>query len=168
MVLFMVVLFALVAAALFSVVTSSMLRAAIGLALVSALLAVVLFLLGAHLAALFELSIGAGLIPVLFVSVVSLTRREQQEELPAIRRLHGRRFWPLVLVLLAVGTLLLLFPPTLPPPLPLERAAASAGSGQASARASLWVGRRVDIVGQALILLAGAIGIAVLFKERQP
>ncbi len=156
MALTVVVLSVMVAAALWSVVTLTMLRAAIGLALVSVLLAVVLFSLGATLAGVFELSIGAGLIPVLFVSVVSLTRRQQQEEHALVRRIHLRAFWPLPLLLLAVGIALSFLPPTI--------VAAPAGPGGES-RTIFWVARRLDLFGQVLIVIAGALGIVVLFRE---
>ena len=156
MALTVVVLSVMVAAALWSVVTLTMLRAAIGLALVSVLLAVVLFTMGATLAAVFELSIGAGLIPVLFVSVVSLTRRQQQEERPMVRRIYFRRFWPLPLVLLAAGIALTFvhLPIAVAPPVQ-----------EGGPRAIFWVSRRLDLFGQVLIVVAGALGIVVLFKE---
>jgi len=156
MALTVVVLSVMVAAALWSVVTLTMLRAAIGLALVSVLLAVVLFTMGATLAAVFELSVGAGLIPVLFVSVVSLTRRQQQEERPMVRRIYFRRFWPLPLVLLAAGIALTFvhLPIAVAPPVQ-----------EGGPRAIFWVSRRLDLFGQVLIVVAGALGIVVLFKE---
>ncbi len=156
MALTVIVLSVMVAAALWSVVTLTMLRAAIGLALVSVLLAVALFTLGATLAAVFELSIGAGLIPVLFVSVVSLTRRQQQEEHPLVRRIHLRRFWPLPILLLAAGIALTFvhLPIAVAPALP-----------EGGPRAIFWASRRLDLFGQVLIVIAGALGIVVLFKE---
>jgi len=156
MALTVVVLSVMVAAALWSVVTLTMLRAAIGLALVSVLLAVVLFTMGATLAGVFELSIGAGLIPVLFVSVVSLTRRQQQEERPLFRRIRLRRFWPLPLVLLVAGIALRFVHPPIAVAPPVS---------EGEARAIFWVARRLDLFGQVLIVIAGALGIVVLFKE---
>jgi NADH-quinone oxidoreductase subunit J len=53
------------------------LKAAICLGVASALLGVLFFVLNAPYAAVFELSICAGLITVLFVSTISLTKGEE-------------------------------------------------------------------------------------------
>ena len=66
------ILILLVVAALWTVMTRSLLRSAIGLALTSAILTLAIFRMNASLAAVFELSVCAGLIPVLFISVISL------------------------------------------------------------------------------------------------
>jgi NADH-quinone oxidoreductase subunit J len=63
---------AVVAGALIAVLTENLLRAAIALGAGSAALAMLLFLLGAPHAGGFELSVGAGLISVLFIVAISL------------------------------------------------------------------------------------------------
>jgi len=68
-----VLLFILITAALWTVMTRSLLRSAIGLALTSVILTIIMFRLNSHFAAVFELSVCAGLISVLFVSTISLT-----------------------------------------------------------------------------------------------
>ncbi len=72
-----------------------LLYAAVSLALASVMLSVVLFQYGANIAAVFELSVCAGLITVLFVSTVSMTKDSDQaneSRLPAY-------FLPFILVL---------------------------------------------------------------------
>ena len=64
---------ALLAAAATAVLSKNMLRAAIALGLGSVALATLFFLLGAPYAGGFELSVGAGLISVLFIIAISLT-----------------------------------------------------------------------------------------------
>jgi NADH-quinone oxidoreductase subunit J len=64
---------ALLAAAATAVLSKNMLRAAIALGLGSVVLATLFFLLGAPYAGGFELSVGAGLISVLFIIAISLT-----------------------------------------------------------------------------------------------
>ena len=64
---------ALLAAAAIAVLSKNMLRAAIALGLGSVALATLFFLLGAPYAGGFELSVGAGLISVLFIIAISLT-----------------------------------------------------------------------------------------------
>ena len=67
------ILILLIVAALGTVMTRSLLRSAMGLALTSAILTVFMFRLGAPLAGVFELSVCTGLISVLFISTISLT-----------------------------------------------------------------------------------------------
>jgi NADH:ubiquinone oxidoreductase subunit 6 (subunit J) len=65
-----------------AVLSKNLLRAAIALGVGSAALAALFFLLGAPYAGGFELSVGAGLISVLFIIVISLaeTPRRQGRE----------------------------------------------------------------------------------------
>lgn len=70
---FAAVLTLVLASAIAAVLLENLLHAAIALGVGSALLAVALFLLGAPYAGSFELSVGAGLISVLFVVAVTLT-----------------------------------------------------------------------------------------------
>ncbi len=64
-------------AAITAVVSKSMLQAAVALGVGSAALATLFFLLNAPYAGGFELSVGAGLISVLFIIAVSLTESMQ-------------------------------------------------------------------------------------------
>jgi len=59
--------------ALVAVLTENLIRAAVALGIGSAALAMLLFLLHAPYAGGFELSVGAGLISVLFIIAISLT-----------------------------------------------------------------------------------------------
>ena len=73
---------ALLTASATAVLSKNMLRAAIALGLGSVALATLFFLLGAPYAGGFELSVGAGLISVLFIIAISLTesmRRRRRE-----------------------------------------------------------------------------------------
>lgn len=69
---------AILAAAATAVLSKNMLRAAIALGLGSVALATLFFLLGAPYAGGFELSVGAGLISVLFIIAISLTESMQR------------------------------------------------------------------------------------------
>ena len=148
----------LVLAALWASMTTTLLRATLGLALASALLSVVMFSMGATLAAVMELSVCAGLISVVLVSVASLTRpRSIQEEL-ASRRSRLRRIWPLPLVLIAAGVALSVVRA------PVDIVVRLPG-GDGDVRTVLWSMRQLDLFGQILILLAGAFGVLVLFRK---
>ena len=71
-----IVLFvAAIVSAVLAVRFNNLLFAAIALAALSAILAIVFYWLNSPYAAVFELSVCAGLITALFVSAISLTRR---------------------------------------------------------------------------------------------
>jgi NADH-quinone oxidoreductase subunit J len=150
---------ALIIAAVWTVMTRSLLRAAIGLALVSVILSILMFSLNSPLAAVFELSVCAGLIPVLFISAISLTEpltpREKEEQ----SRKKMARFWflPFLIVILAVVLSLVKMKTFIELPVP---------ETIKDARTMLWNLRPLDLLGQVMILLAGAFGIVVLFKEK--
>ena len=63
----------MLAGAIVAVLAESLVRAAVALGIGSAALATLLFLLNAPYAGGFELSVGAGLISVLFIIAISLT-----------------------------------------------------------------------------------------------
>ena len=63
----------LIASTVFALAAKSLIRAAVALGLSSAALATLFFMLGAPYAGGFELSVGAGLISVLFIVAISLT-----------------------------------------------------------------------------------------------
>jgi NADH-quinone oxidoreductase subunit J len=154
-----VLLLALLVAGLWTVMTSDLLRSAIGLALSSVFLALLLFQMGGPMAAVFELSVCAGLITVVFISTISLTKPVNAEVRRAdnLRRLMRFIFLPLVLAI--VGWYVSAAHVRLDhkaPPLPAS----------VDVRYVLWSLRRIDLVGQILIILAGIFGVVVLFKTR--
>ena len=63
----------MLAGAVVAVLAESLLRSAVALGVGSAALAMLLFLLGSPYAGGFELSVGAGLISILFIVAISLT-----------------------------------------------------------------------------------------------
>ena len=151
---------ALVATALWTVMTARLLWAAIGLAATSAVLTTIMFRLDAQLAAVFELSVCAGLIPAIFIAAIGLTRRLDAEAAAERRREKLKRFALLPILLAAAGLALWLIP--MPPNL-LPAVAPSAGPGK-DVREWLWAVRHVDLIGQMLVLAAGAFGVVVLVK----
>ncbi len=158
MIVITIVLVLMVLAALWASLTTILLRATIALALTSAMLAVVMYSLGATLAAVLELSVCAGLISVVFVSVISLTQRKPFKDIVLHRTSRLRRFWPLPLVLVAVGVALSFVHAPLQIAVPLP-------GGDGDVRTVLWNLRQLDLFGQILILLAGVFGVLVLFKK---
>ena len=65
---------------IFAIFSRRLLFAAVSLGLGSALLALVFFKLNAPFAGGFELSIGSGLISLLFIMAISLIERKEEEE----------------------------------------------------------------------------------------
>jgi NADH-quinone oxidoreductase subunit J len=153
-----VLLALLLAAGLFTVMVSELILSAIGLAVVSAILTLVLFQLGGPLAAVFELSVCAGLITVVFIATISLTARQDCEDSSWARVKMLKRLVFLPILLALVGLWLALAHP--------HPVTVAAPPGEAeNVRQVLWSSRRVDLFGQILIILAGVFGVAVLFKR---
>jgi len=152
------ILIILLMAALWATMTRSLLRAAIALALMSLVLTVIMFRLNSSLAAVFELSVCAGLIPVLFVSTISLTHPLTKEEVLQHMKDRIRRFWYLPFIIVAAGIALSLITVKLNIKLPPPEAVKSA-------RAVLWNERPLYLAGQIIILLIGAFSVVILFKE---
>lgn len=148
----------LIAAAVWAIMHGTLLRAAIWLAITSVVLTVIMFKLGATLAAVFELSVCAGLIPVIFMSTISLTKPQTHEETMDMTKGRISRFWPLPVILVLIGSALIFTNLPLGFTLP-------APSTYTNVRSFLWELRQLDMLGQILILLAGVFGIVVLFKN---
>lgn len=150
----------LVIVALWTALTPLLLRSAIGLALTSVLLTVIMFRFNAPYAAAFELSVCAGLIPVIFISIISLTHRLPLKEFLKRRESRISRFWPLPLLLLAAaaGLYFVRVPLNLTLPWP---------ETIGDVRVVLWEYRRIYLFGQVMVLLAGVFGVLVLFRERK-
>ena len=149
----------LVIAAVYSVMVNELLFGAIGLAVVSVLLSILMFVFDSPLAAVFELSVCAGLITVVFASAISLTRRLSPAEATQRAETRWKRFIMLPVIVLIVGVVLWTFHDLLslasylPPISPTD------------VRQILWNTRRFDILGQLALLLVGVLGIVVLFRR---
>lgn len=152
-------LIALTIAALWSIMHENLIKAAIALAVTSIILTILMFRFASPLAAVFELSVCAGLITVIFMSTISLTKPLTQTEAVAHAKERLKRFWylPVLLAAAAVGLGLAAIPlnftiPQAPSP--------------ADVRSVLWNERQLDLLGQVVIILAGVFGVVVLFKEK--
>jgi len=154
-------LMGMVVSAVICISISDLLKAAIGLAATSALLAVIMFVLDAPLAAVFELSVCSGFITVIFISAISMTRIRTKAETEAREKERLKRFIYLPVLLLVICTVLLfvLWPHiyTAVPPV-------SEPTGM-TAQEVLWETRQADLLGQIAIILAGVFGVIVFFKE---
>jgi NADH-quinone oxidoreductase subunit J len=154
------ILVALLAVGALWTVQTSILRSAVGLALVSVLVTLLIFEMGAPLAAVFELSVCAGLITVVFASTISMTRPIDEAEAARCRTRRKRRFHPAFFVMALAGVALWATGYAL-------EVSAPVAVGHPGVREVLWGLRRIDLVGQILILFVGVFAVVVMFKERR-
>jgi uncharacterized MnhB-related membrane protein len=126
----------------------------IWLALTSALVAILLYLLGAHEVAVIELSVGAGLVTVLFVFAFSIVGEVTLDAVTIIPRLL---VWCVILsISFILGSLTL----------PIEYLGGKMET-LPFARV-LWEQRGLDVLAQIVLIFAGVIGIMGLLSESRP
>jgi NADH-quinone oxidoreductase subunit J len=156
-----VLLTAFMLTATWAVMSPSLLRATIGLAVTSAILTVMMFKLASPLAAVFELSVCTGLITAVFISAISLMKPLTHKETVRVARERIKRYWYLPVTMAIVGGILMLLDISL---------AFKAPSGTPAAgidvRSVLWNFRQLDLFGQIIVLLAGVFGVVILFKVK--
>lgn len=160
-IVFILLLISLIISSLCAVMIRNLLKAAIALASTSAILTIVMFMLGSPWAAVFELSVCAGLITVVLISAISLTGEKPSDEIVQLRKQRLKRFIVLpILLVVAAGLLWMSWPY-------LSNWVPKIVSSKATFQEALWNVRQLDILGQIIIILAGVFGIVVLFKERE-
>ena len=152
-----VLLAAMVLAAVWTAMTIRLMRSVIGLALTSAILTILMFRLDSPIAAVFELSVCAGLIPAIFISTIGLTQRLTPQAAEARRKARFKIAWVLPAILIAAG-------------IALSQArigldfAMPAAAAETDVRNVLWNLRHMDLIGQVTILLGGAFAVVILLK----
>ena len=149
----------LVGLVLFSVlaiVLRDLLKSAISLAVASLLLGIIFFRMNAPYAGVFEISVVAGLITVLFILTIALTTAG--EDVKESRLVN----WVFPLVFVAFIVIDALVMKSLLGKVPALASSAEAGSfGNV-----LWKGRTFDLVGQIAVILAGVFSVLALFRKR--
>ena len=154
----------LVVCAVVCVTIRNLLKAAIALSVMSAILAIIMFLLEAPLAGVFELSVCAGLVTVVFISAISMTRLHSKEDLAEREKERRWRFslLPVCLALALTGILFWIWPhlsnliPNVATPI-----------GAATEQEFFWDERQADILGQIVVVLVGVFGVLIFFKEKE-
>jgi len=156
--LILILLIILIVTALMVVFSSKLLIGAISLALTSIMITILMFKLNSPLAAVFELSICAGLITVIFITTISFVKPSTDEELieSRKRRLKKYIYLPILVALAGYLVSVVIRPLSLKLPEIIQ---------ETNVRTVLWDLRQVDLLGQAIVLLIGVFGIVVLFKE---
>jgi NADH:ubiquinone oxidoreductase subunit 6 (subunit J) len=149
----------LIGLVLFSVLAlllKDLLRSAISLAVASLLLGIIFFRLNAPYAGVFEISVVAGLITVLFILTIALTNTgEEVRE----SRLVNWIFLLFFVVFIAIDALVMKGLLQKVPALPSAPETGSFGD-------VLWKGRTLDLVGQIAVILAGVFSVLALFRKR--
>jgi uncharacterized MnhB-related membrane protein len=131
--------------------TSRLLISALWLAAASALLAMLLYVMGAREVAVIELSVGAGLVTVLFVFAISIAG----EDTPRISAIIPKPLaWGLVIfAALLLGWLVL----------PLKNSGAPVA--EASFSTMLWDLRGADVLVQVVLIFSGVLGVLGLLND---
>lgn len=159
MIIYLILLALMVITALLAVIARTLLKASIALAITSAILTIIMFKLNSPLAAVFELSVCAGLITVLFVSVISLTNRMTHAEIMELTKTRLQRYWYLI-VIVAAGILFAMYdmPAHIDAPKILSES-------ENNVKFIFWNMRMTDLLAQIIIILVGVFGVVVLLKE---
>ena len=133
-----------------------LLKSAIALAVSSLLLGIIFFGMDAPYAGVFEISVVAGLITVLFILTIALTK--SGDEVRESRLVN----WVFPLVFVAFLVIDALVMRGLLGKVPALASGAESGTfGDV-----LWRGRTFDLVGQIAVILAGVFAVLALFRKR--
>ena len=152
---------AMLVAALWTVMGRSLLKATIGLAVTSAIITILMFRLNSPMAAVFELSVCTGLMTVIFVSTISLTKPLTHKEIVELSKERHKRFGylPLIMILTSVIlTLIKIKNNIIVPPVT---------DAVTDVRHVMWNMRQLDMLGQIIMIIIGALGVVILFEERR-
>jgi uncharacterized MnhB-related membrane protein len=141
---------------IFAIRTQRLLISALWLAGASALVALLIYLLGAPEIAVIELSVGAGLVTVLFVFAINIAGEEPE---PVTTLIPKPLAWGLVL--LAVLILAWLSLPA------LNNVSIPGSTGTTTFSLMVWRERAVDVLLQIVLIFAGVLGVLGLIADSQ-
>jgi NADH:ubiquinone oxidoreductase subunit 6 (subunit J) len=151
MILFLLVVVLLIGAAIQTLRAKSLLLSALWLAGVSVMTATLLYMLFAHQVAVIELSVGAGLVTILFIFAIGVAGDEEVERSAIVPRVI-----PAVLVLGSVTLLVVLGRSSgWLRPLPIKNSLASNFSQV----------RSLDLLVQVVLIFAGVLGLVGILAE---
>lgn len=151
LILFMALTLAMLACAFMAFRAKQLIISALWLAGCSAILSILMYLLGAYWVAVIELSVGAGLVTVLFVFAISIAGDETVEFKSLIPRPIGLIIALVSIVLLGIMTISSLT--TLP------------ASLESDFSVVLWQQRGLDMLVQSGLLFAAVVGMLGLLSE---
>ena len=156
MTLQIVLLCGLVAFSAAAVLFRDLLRAAISLAVASLFLGIIFFRMNAPYVGAFEISVVAGLITVLFIVTIALTKTEG-----GVRESKAAAWaFPIFFIIFLIVDFLVMR--SLLGRVPALASPAEPGTfGEA-----LWKVRTFDLVGQIGVIFAGVLAVLALFRKR--
>lgn len=139
-----------------AILSKDLIKSAISLAVASLLLGILFFQMQAPYAGVFEISVVAGLITVLFMLTIALTKTEGDvRESKLARTIFPLFFVAFILIDIFVMKGLLQKVPALPDV-----------AEQGTFGDVLWKQRTFDLVGQLAVILAGVFAVLALFRKR--
>jgi NADH-quinone oxidoreductase subunit J len=139
-----------------AILAKDLIKSAISLAVASVLLGILFFTMGAPYAGVFEISVVAGLITVLFMLTIALTKAEGEVREGKLAKI----VFPLFFVaFIAVDILVMKGLLSKIPALP-------AAAEQGTFGDVLWKQRTFDLIGQLAVILAGVFAVLALFRKR--
>lgn len=140
-----------------AILLKDLIKAALSLAVASLFLGVIFFRLAAPYAAVFEISVVAGLITVLFILTIALTKKGDEVTEARLVKLAFPVF--LILFLIIDGLVM----KSLLQKIPALPSGPEAGTfGQV-----LWKQRTFDLVAQVGVILAGVLAVLALFRKKE-
>ena len=142
-----------------TIMVRSTFKSAIALGGASTLLGLVMYLLGATWAALFEISVCSGFVAVIFISAVTMTKHSREEQDEIYGQLHNTRLLPMLMIGAGMMMLAVFAAVHFRLPYPTSPVVQEALSGE------LWGNHRDLIVALIAALLAGTFAVVVLFRE---
>ena len=147
-------LIGLVLFSVLAILLRDLLKAAVSLAVASLLLGIIFFRMNASYAGVFEISVVAGLITVLFMLTIALTKGGDAVESKAASFAFPAFFVVFIIIDALIMKKLIQKVPALPGP-------EEAGTfGQV-----LWNARTLDLVGQIAVIFAGVFAVLALFRK---
>jgi len=155
--LFDILIISLIGFLALAVLSKDLLPSAIALALASVTASIIFYMMGAMWVAVFELTIVAGLITVLFISAISLTR-DLKEDMESDKPIF---YFPAIFIVVVILSVLGVY--WLTDQMPNKEFADVAGHDDF--RNVFWGERKLDILGLTAVILAGVFGIAAFFRK---
>ncbi|HOK69466.1 MAG TPA: hypothetical protein PKV51_08120 [Bacillota bacterium] len=138
--------------------SQSLLKSAIFLAFASATLGVILFVLGAPWAAVIEVSACSGLVTVIFISAISLSRIKKEEVQKLYADKKQMKYLPYILIIAGIVIIVAALAGSVALP-------GTAVESTEDFREVFWNSRQADILGQIVSILIGGIAVYVLMRE---
>jgi NADH-quinone oxidoreductase subunit J len=139
-----------------AILAKDLIKSAISLAVASVLLGILFFTMKAPYAGVFEISVVAGLITVLFMLTIALTRSEGEVK----ERRWVKIAFPLFFAAFVVIDILVM------KGLLSKLRIAAPGVESGSFGDVLWKQRTFDLIGQLAVILAGVFAVLALFRKK--